>query len=105
MLMPKLPPRFRLHKQRPNPALVIFEDQSMPTERTNLFAYTEPTAPVGQYVGYVSLNRETDGSVSLTVRQPGDGTKEAKITLPYVAMGQLAGALKHDAMGLAGAGG
>lgn len=77
----------------------------MPTERTNLFAYTEPTSPVGQYVGYVSLNRETDGRVTLTVREPGDGSRQAVITLPYVAMGQLAGALKHDAMGLAGAGG
>jgi len=76
------------------------------TKRTNLFAYTElPHETVGQYVGYVSLNRETDGSVTLTVREPGDGSRQATITLPYVAMGGLAGALKHDAMGLAGAGG
>ena len=29
-------------------------------ERTNLYAFTEPT-PAGGYPGYVSLNREADG--------------------------------------------
>lgn len=75
------------------------------TERENLFAYTEPSAPVGSYVGYVSLNRETDGQITLTVRQPGDGTKQATIALPHAMIVMLAGALKHDAAGLAGAGG
>jgi hypothetical protein len=35
--------------------------------RTNLFSYTEPG---GDYPGYVSINREDDGSVSVTVRAP-----------------------------------
>lgn len=39
---------------------------------TNLYAYTEQT-PTDGYVGYVSLNREDDGSVTLTVRSPGHG--------------------------------
>jgi len=74
-------------------------------ERQNLAAYTEPT-PTDGYPGYYSLNREADGTVTLTVRSPGHGgTQVAAITLPYVAMSLLAGALKHDAMGLAGAGG
>lgn len=77
----------------------------MTAERTNLAAYTEAT-PTDGYPGYYSLNREADGSVTLTVRSPGHGgTRVATITLPYVAMGELAGALRHDAMGLAGAGG
>lgn len=75
------------------------------TERENLFAYTEPTAPVGEYVGYLSLNRESDGKVTLTVRERGSGIKQATITLPHSALVMLAGALKHDAAGLAGAGG
>jgi len=74
-------------------------------QRENLCAYTE-TTPTDGYPGFVSLNREVDGSITLTVRSPGHGGNQmGTITLPYVAMGQLAGALKHDAMGLAGAGG
>lgn len=73
-------------------------------ERENIFAYTEPNAPTGGYVGYLSLNREADGRVTLTVRERGDGT-QATIELPHAMLVMLAGALKHDAAGLAGAGG
>ncbi len=77
----------------------------MTTERTNLCAYTEKT-PTDGYPGFLSLNREADGSITLTVRSPGHGgTQVGTITLPYVVMGDLAGALKHDAMGLPSAGG
>ena len=62
----------------------------MPAERTNLAAYTEPT-PVGGYPGYVSLNREADGSITLTVRSPGHGGSQvANVTLPYDALRALA---------------
>ncbi len=74
-------------------------------ERENLCAYTEPT-PTDGYPGYLSLNREPDGKVTLTVRSPGSGgTQVGTITLPYAAIVALAGSLKHDAAGLAGAGG
>lgn len=77
----------------------------MSTERTNLFAYTERT-PTDGYPAYLSLNREADGSFTLTVRSSGHGgTQVGTIELPYMVMGALAGALRHDAMGLAGAGG
>ena len=75
------------------------------TERTNLAAYTERT-PTDGYPGFFSLNREADGSVTLTVRSPGHGgTRQGTITLPYGAMRELADSLRHDAMGLPGAGG
>lgn len=75
------------------------------TERTNLCAYTEPT-PTDGYPGYVSLNREADDSITLTVRSPGHGgTQVGTITLPIRACISLASALRHDAAGLAGAGG
>lgn len=63
------------------------------TERTNLAAYTEPT-PAGGYPGYVSLNREADGTVTLTVRSTGHGGAQvATITLPEAVMVSLAAAL------------
>lgn len=62
------------------------------TERENLFAYTEPTLPAAGYVGYLSLNRETDGSVTLTVRSRGDGS-QGTITVPQAAAQGLAHAL------------
>lgn len=62
-------------------------------ERTNLAAYTEPT-PAGGYPGYVSLNRESDGTVTLTVRSTGHGGSQvATITLPEAVMVSLAAAL------------
>lgn len=60
------------------------------TERTNLFAYSEPTAPAGVFVGYVSINREPDGRITLCVREPGDGTKQATIALSPEAMEHMA---------------
>lgn len=63
------------------------------TECTNLAAYTEPT-PAGGYPGYVSLNREADGTVTLTVRSTGHGGDQvATITLPEAVMVSLAAAL------------
>lgn len=62
-------------------------------ERTNLYAFTEPT-PAGGYPGYVSLNREADGSVTLTVRSPGHGGNQVgTITLPEDVAAALAAAL------------
>lgn len=66
-------------------------------ERTNLAAYTEPT-PAGGYPGYVSLNREADGSTTLTVRSMGHGGAQvATITLPEAVMVSLAAALTEAA--------
>ena len=39
----------------------------MSTNRQNIYAFTEPT---GSYPGYVSVNAEADGSISVTVRGP-----------------------------------
>ncbi len=66
-------------------------------ERTNLFyAFTEPT-PTDGYPGYVSLNREPDGSTTLTVRSPGHGgTQVGTITLPADVQTKLGAALKCD---------
>ena len=65
-------------------------------ERTNLYAYTEPT-PTDGYPGYVSLNREPDKSVTLTVRSPGHGgTQVGTITLGGVEM--VAGGLDPDVL-------
>lgn len=74
-------------------------------ERHNLCAYTEAT-PTDGYPGYLSLNLEPDGSVTLTVRSPGHmGRQSGTITLPSTAMKALANALLHDALGQPGAGG
>lgn len=77
------------------------------TQRENLYAYTEQHKAGVPYVGYVSLNREPDGNVTLSVRSPGDPAQATTgtITLPHHVMVGLAGALKHDGAGLAGAGG
>ena len=62
-------------------------------ERTNLYAHTEPT-PTDGYPGYVSLNREPDESVTLTVRSPGHGGNQVgTITLPADVAAALATAL------------
>lgn len=62
-------------------------------ERTNLYAYTEAT-PTDGYPGYVSLNREPDESVTLTVRSPGNGgTQVGTVTLPEDVAAALAAAL------------
>lgn len=60
------------------------------TERQNLFAYTEIVSSKSDYVGYLSLNREPDGQITLTVREPGDGTKHATITLPPETLEHMA---------------
>ncbi len=47
--------------------------------RTNLYAYTEAH---NQYPAYVSVNREEDGRLTMTVRERGhDGNKTATIEL------------------------
>ena len=62
-------------------------------ERTNLYAHTEAT-PTDGYPGYVSLNREPDESVTLTVRSPGHGGNQVgTITLPADVAAALATAL------------
>jgi hypothetical protein len=62
-------------------------------EHTNLYAFTEPT-PAGGYPGYVSLNREPSGAVTLTVRSPGHGGNQVgTITLPEDVATALATAL------------
>ncbi len=73
-------------------------------ERTNLYAYTEPT-PTDGYPGYVSLNREADESVTLTVRSPGHGgTQVGMTTLPRGVMLALADSLKMGQARPVGAG-
>jgi hypothetical protein len=62
-------------------------------ERTNLYAHTEPT-PTDGYPGYVSLNREPSGAVTLTVRSPGHGGNQVgTIMLPEDVAAALAAAL------------
>lgn len=64
------------------------------TERTNLYAFTEQPQAGAHYPGYVSLNREPDGSTTLTVRSPGHGgTQVGTITLPEDVAAALAAAL------------
>lgn len=47
--------------------------------RTNLYAYTEPQ---GSFPAYVSVNREEDGRVTMTVRERGhNGERMATIEL------------------------
>lgn len=49
--------------------------------RKNIYAFTEPT---GSYPGYLSINREADGSVSIVIRSPPRDGREgpnASITL------------------------
>lgn len=66
--------------------------------RVNLFAFTEPTREVG-YVGYVSLNREPGGDVTLTVREPGaTEPPQATITLPIEALRALGDAARCEAL-------
>jgi hypothetical protein len=64
--------------------------------RSNLFAYTE-TAPTDGYVGYVSLNKEEDGSVTMTVRSPGHGGSHVGcVTLPADVRARLGATLLRD---------
>ena len=75
----------------------------MPQERTNIYAFTEPTPG---YPAYVSVNAEEDGKISITVRSQGDGgTKVGTIELGYVAARAMAEAILHEGLGIAGAGG
>ena len=60
--------------------------------RQNLFAYTEVRPE--PYPGYLSLNREADGRIMLTVRTPGEqGTKVAALVVPDEELDQLAHAI------------
>ncbi len=38
------------------------------TDRQCLFAHTEVDSPAGTYPAYISMNRESDGKVTLSVR-------------------------------------
>lgn len=59
--------------------------------RTNLYAYTEPQ---GSFPAYVSVNREEDGRVTLTVRERGhSGDKAATIELSDETLDGMALAL------------
>lgn len=61
--------------------------------KTNLYAHTEAT-PTDGHPGYVSLNREADGSVTLTVRSPGHGGNQIGcVTLPADVRRKLGEAL------------
>lgn len=61
--------------------------------QTSLYAFTEPT-PTDGYPGFVSLNRQADESVTLTVRSPGHGGNQVgTITLPLHVAAALATAL------------
>lgn len=66
-------------------------------DRTNLYAFTEQPQAGAHYPGYVSLNREPDGSTTLTVRSPGhNGEKSGTLTLPACVQTKLGAALKFD---------
>lgn len=43
------------------------------TQRTNIVAFTELDYAPEYYPGFISVNRETDGKVSFTVRSRGQG--------------------------------
>lgn len=61
--------------------------------QTNLFAFTEAT-PTDGYPGFVSLNQQPDGAITLTVRSPGDGGRQiGALTLPAEALKGLTLAL------------
>lgn len=62
----------------------------------NLYAYTPPATGPG-YVPYLSLNRQADGSVTLTVRSAND-VNQSSITLPNSVMLDLADALNDEAL-------
>lgn len=53
-------------------------------ERRNIFAYTPPDS---NYPPYISINREADGSVTVTVR---DGSATAYGVVPYKVAGPTA---------------
>ena len=59
--------------------------------RTNLYAYTEPQ---GSFPAYVSVNREEDGRVTMTVRERGhNGEKAATVELSDALLDSMALAL------------
>jgi hypothetical protein len=59
----------------------------------NLFAYTRPNAERG-YTGYISVNREPDGTVRVAVRSHGDTSGAGQeITLSCEQVADLARAL------------
>lgn len=68
------------------------------TERRSLFAYTELPRTDAFYVSFVSLNKEPNGDVTLTVRsRDNTGNAQGSITLAKselygLAMGLLVGA-------------
>ena len=69
----------------------------------NLYAFTESGSI---YPGYVSLNKQPDGSVTLTVRSPGDGGRNSgTLTLPPMVLRALRSAITFDALGEIGANG
>jgi hypothetical protein len=67
--------------------------------QTNIFAYT---APGGSYPDYLSINRQDDGRVTITVRSPAKQGKGypicgtvAELTLPGDHLGELIAALQE----------
>lgn len=58
------------------------------SDRKNIAAFTEGA---NHYPGYVSINRESDGRYTITVRERGhDGTKVATVHIPPEALQVLA---------------
>jgi hypothetical protein len=54
----------------------------------NIFAHTEPCA---NWPGFISVNQNGDGSLSVTVREPGHGgMRIAKFDLPAEQLGAMA---------------
>ena len=57
--------------------------------REHITAYTEVTPE--SYPGYISINREEDGKVEITVRERGsNGEKSVVLTMPDSAFVKLA---------------
>lgn len=56
--------------------------------RKNIFAFTQPTIT---YPGYISVNEESDGLTTVSVRSPGNGgTNMGMIAMTSVELRKLA---------------
>lgn len=62
--------------------------------RKNIFAFTEPG---NEFPGYISINREENGDVSVTVRMRGNGGRDtATFSLPPEKFAEMAGAIYEE---------
>ena len=72
------------------------------SERQNLFAYTEVNSDK-PFCGYVSLNRESSGNITLCVRSPSnDGKEQGTLVISEVVAQGLVDALRYQVLGEGG---